>query len=50
MGGDEKYRKLFKHYHEVRELLFASMLHTNMLHGDMVAAHTALVMHQQEAT
>jgi hypothetical protein len=49
-SGDEKYRKLLKHYHEVRALWCASRLHADMLCGDLVAARTALVVDQQEAT
>jgi hypothetical protein len=45
-SGDEKYRKLLKHYHE----WCASRLHADMLCGDLVAARTALVVDQQEAT
>jgi hypothetical protein len=48
--GDKKYCKLLKHYHEVQALLCASRLHADMLRGDLVAAHTALVMAQQEGT
>ena len=43
-SGDEKYRKLLKHYHEVRALLCASRLHADMLLGDLVATSAALVM------
>ena len=49
-SGDEKYHKLLKYYHEVQALLCVSRLHADMLHGDMVAARTALVVAQQEAT
>ena len=48
-SGDEKYRKLLKHYHEVRAALCASRLHTNMLRGDLVAMLAALVVVLQEA-
>ena len=48
-SGDEKYRKLLKHYHEIRALLCASRLHVEMLRGDLVAMCAALVMAQQEA-
>ena len=48
-SGDEKYRKLLKHYHEVRALLCVSRLHADMLRGDLVAAHAVLVVAQQEA-
>ena len=48
-SGDGKYRKLLKHYHEVRAALCASRLHTDMLCGDLVVARTALVVALQEA-
>jgi hypothetical protein len=48
VGGDEKYHKLFKHYHEVRALLCASRLHADRLRGDLVATRAALVVAQQE--
>jgi hypothetical protein len=43
-SGDEKYRKLLKHYHEVRATLCESRLHANMLLGELEAAHAALVV------
>jgi hypothetical protein len=44
VGGDEKYRKLFKHYHEARALLCASRLQVDRLRSDLVGVRTALVM------
>jgi hypothetical protein len=48
--GDKKYLLLSKHYHELRVMLCASRLHTDMLLSDLVAMCTALVMAQREAT
>ena len=48
--GDEKYRKLLKHYHEVRATLCVSRLHADMLRGDLVAVRAALVVALQDAT
>ena len=45
-SSDEKYRKLLKHYDEVRVLLCASRLHANMLRIDLVAAHATHVVAQ----
>ena len=43
-SGDQNYHKLLKHYHEVRAVLCASRLHTDMLRGDLVVAHATLVV------
>ena len=43
-SGDEKYRKLLKHYHKVRAALCASRLHADMLRSDLVAMRATLVM------
>ena len=45
-SGNEKYRKLLKHYHEVQALLCESRLHVDMLRVDLVVACTALVVAQ----
>jgi hypothetical protein len=43
-SGDKKHHKLLKHFHEIQALLCVSRLDADMLLGDLVAAHVALVM------